>query len=358
MTMNIDALLKPVSAESPCGEDLEYDAEFMELEQSLFGKVEQQFGDITIPAEQPNWAEVEKQSIKLLDRTKDLRVIIALTQSWLEMRGLCGYADGMDLLRQTLERYWEEVWPTLEFEGEYDPLFRLNILAAIEDDSPLTLQVKHSILLKSISKELSLQEVFSLLDGTITEISGYTGGRTRLVEELKQLGDNPEITAIINIRDHLIAILNIIGSKLSEMYAPELSNLLKNLNKVIEFCHAPVFQSATHISDKNIPDKGKMPDAPTPIPPFAERTNSLLSKNTENKISTYWSEVEANNRDEARMLLEKAKDYFLKYEPSHPAPMMIARIQRLIDRDFVDIVYDLAPDGLNQLEIIFGRPDN
>ncbi|KMJ45095.1 hypothetical protein AB204_10880 [Xenorhabdus khoisanae] len=351
--MNIDALLKPVSTESPCGEDLEYDVEFMELEQSLFGKVEQQFGDITIPAEQPNWAEVEKQSIKLLSRTKDLRVIIALAQSWLEMRGLCGYAEGMDLLRQTLERYWEEVWPTLEFEGEYDPLFRLNILAAIEDDSPLTLQVKRSILLKSISKELSLQEVFSLLDGTISEISGYTGGRTRLVEELKQLGNNPEITAVISIRDHLIAILNIIGNKLSAMYVPELSGLLKNLNKVIEFCPSPVLQSATNISDK-----GKTPDALTPISPFSEQTNSLLAENTENKTSTYWNEVEANNRDEARMLLEKAKHYFLKYEPSHPAPMMIARIQRLIDRDFVDIVHDLAPDGLNQLEIIFGRPDN
>ncbi|MDE9448306.1 type VI secretion system ImpA family N-terminal domain-containing protein, partial [Xenorhabdus bovienii] len=61
--MNIDALLKPISEESPCGEELEYDIEFMELENSLIGKVEQQFGDITIPAEPPNWLQVEKQAI-------------------------------------------------------------------------------------------------------------------------------------------------------------------------------------------------------------------------------------------------------------------------------------------------------
>ncbi|MBI6550367.1 type VI secretion system protein TssA [Xenorhabdus lircayensis] len=346
--MNIDALLEPVSAESPCGEYLEYDTEFMKLEQSLFGKTEQQFGDITIPAEPPNWIQVEKQSINLLMRTKDLRVIIALIQAWVETRGLCGYADGLNLLKQMLERYWEDVWPKLVFEGEYDPLFRLNILAAIEDASPLTLQVKRSILLKSISKELSLQEVYSLLDGTINEVSGYTGGRTRLLDELRQQANTPEIAAIISIRDHLIEILDIIRQKLSESNVPELSGFLKHLNKLIEFC--PASQPMI-----NIPEASVGPDVePTP---FMEQEDPSSSATSTHGISIHWSEIEAGNRDEARMLLEKAKIYFLKYEPSHPAPMMIARIQRLIDRDFIDIVYDLAPDGLNQLEIIFGRPD-
>ncbi|MDX7990441.1 type VI secretion system protein TssA [Xenorhabdus littoralis] len=351
--MNIDALLKPISAESPCGEDLEYDAEFMALEQSLFGKVDQQFGDIIIPAESPNWLQVEEQTISLLTRTKDLRVILALAQSWLELRGLRGYADGMDLLKKTLERYWEEVWPKLEFDGEYDPLFRLNILAAIEDSSPITLQVQHSVLLKSISKELSLQEVYSLLDGSISEISGYTGGRTRLLDELKQQINNPEILAVTHIRNHLIEIIDIISQKLSAVHAPELSRLLKNLNTVIEFC--PALQSG--INDSNTQEKSVAPELPH-LKPSLGHEGSPSSTTPENKVSIYWSEIEANNRDEARMLLEKAKSYFLIHEPSHPAPMMISRIQRLIDRDFIDIVYDLAPEGLNQLEIIFGRPDN
>ncbi|OTA20650.1 hypothetical protein Xbed_01178 [Xenorhabdus beddingii] len=350
VTMNIDALLEPVSTELPCGEDLEYDVEFMELEQSLFGKTEQQFGDITIPAESPNWIQVEQQAINLLTRTKDLRVVIALAQAWLELRGLCGYADGMNLLRQILERYWEEVWPILEFEDEYDPLFRLNILAAIEDDSPLTLQVQRSILLKSISKELSLQEVYSLLDGSISELSGYTGGRTRLQDELKQHVNSPEILAVTRIRDHLCAILNIIRQKLSPNHTPELTRLLKNLNKVIEFCFIP--QPAM-----NSPE-GKMPQEAMQSVSFVKQTEPLLSATAVDQAAIPWSEIEASNRDEVRMLLEKSKNYFLKYEPSHPAPMMIARILRLIDRDFIDIVYDLAPDGLNQLEIIFGRPDN
>ncbi|MBD2797995.1 type VI secretion system protein TssA [Xenorhabdus sp. 18] len=352
--MNIDALLEPVSLESPCGEDLEYDPEFMALEQSLYGRTEQQFGDVTIPAEPPDWIQAEKQAISLLSRTKDLRIIMALTQSWLETRGLCGYADGLNLLQQTLERYWQEVWPKLEFEGEYDPLFRLNILAAIEDDSPLTFEVQRSILLKSISKELSLQEVASLLDGTISEINGYTGGRSRLQEELKQQANSPEILAVINIQDHLIAILDIIRRELSESYAPEFSRLLKQLNKVIEFCPIPPKTRGT----AKEPDHQNIFASTLYAEQKAAEQKALASTHSTNQVIDDWYGIEASNRDEARILLEKAKNYFLIYEPSHPAPLMIARIQRLIDRDFIEIVYDLAPDGLNQLEIIFGRPDN
>ncbi|PHM72498.1 type VI secretion system protein TssA [Xenorhabdus kozodoii] len=347
--MNIEALLEPVSIESPCGENLEYDPEFMTLEQSLLGKIEQQFGDITIPAEPPDWIQAEKQAISLLRRTKDLRVVMALTLSWLQMRGLCGYADGLNLLQQTLERYWEEVWPRLEFEEEYDPLFRLNILAAIEDNSPLSVQAQCSTLLKNASKGLSLLEVCSLLDGTISEISGYTGGRSRLQKELKQQASSPEVLAVIRIRGHLIAIRDIIRQTFSEDYVPELSLLLKQLNKVMEFCpHSP-----------EIRDSDKEPDhqAIFKSTAFSEQ-KAPASTHSTHEISASWHAIEASNRDEARMLLEKAKNYFAIYEPSHPAPLMITRIQRLIDRDFVDIVYDLAPDGLNQLEIIFGRPDN
>ncbi|WP_258086886.1 type VI secretion system protein TssA [Xenorhabdus bovienii] len=347
--MNIETLLEPVSIESPCGENLEYDPEFMALEQSLLGKTEQQFGDITIPAEPPDWIQAEKQAISLLRRTKDLRIIMALTQSWLQMRGLCGYADGLNLLQQTLERYWDEVWPKLAFEGEYDPLFRLNILAAIEDDSPLSLQAQYSTLLRNASKELSLLEVCSLLDGTINEISGYTGGRTRLQEELKQQASSPEVLAVIRIRDHLIAILDIIRQAFSESYVPELSWLIKQLNKVIEFCPS---LSKTRHRDKE-PDPKNILDSTT-----CSEQRTPASTYSTHAVSASWHTIEASSRDEARMLLEKAKNYFVVNEPSHPAPHMIARIQRLINRDFVDIVYDLAPDGLNQLEIIFGRPDN
>ncbi|CDG21493.1 Conserved hypothetical protein with ImpA domain(probable component of SST VI cluster) [Xenorhabdus poinarii G6] len=356
--MNIDALLTPIRADSPCGENLEYDDEFLTLEQILIEKPEQQFGDLLIPAESPNWIEVEKHAIHLLSRAKDLRVIIALMQAWLNLRGLQGYADGLTLLRQILERYWEEVWPRLEFNGEYDHVFRLNTLAAIEDGSPCTIKAQYSIILKSASTELSLLDVCSLLNGTVTDVKGYTGGRSRLIVELEKQSDSAEILAITTIREQLTALNDIIRHHLSDSHVPDMPQFLKLLDTLIEFYRA-------HTSDITLPGNTANSDVAGEASFLKQKTASeqttattAIPERTDKVRLAHWYEADVSCRDDARILLEKAKDYFLKHEPSHPAPMMIDRILRLIDSDFIKIIYDLVPEGLDQIENIFGRPKN
>ncbi|WP_425298508.1 ImpA family type VI secretion system protein, partial [Pantoea deleyi] len=70
-----------------------------------------------------------------------------------------------------------------------------------------------------------------------------------------------------------------------------------------------------------------------------------------------WRSVQIGSRADAQLMLEKVKLYFTQHEPSHPAPLMIDRVQRLIERDFMEIIRDLAPDGVHQLETLFGRRD-
>jgi len=70
-----------------------------------------------------------------------------------------------------------------------------------------------------------------------------------------------------------------------------------------------------------------------------------------------WRSAQVTTRADAQLMLEKVKQYFTQHEPSHPAPLMIDRVQRLIELDFMEIIRDLAPDGVNQLQNIFGRQD-
>jgi type VI secretion system protein ImpA len=44
-----------------------------------------------------------------------------------------------------------------------------------------------------------------------------------------------------------------------------------------------------------------------------------------------------------------------RHEPSNPAPLFIRRAQRLIQMNFVEIVKDLMPDSLGQLEKLAGE---
>jgi len=68
--INIDKLLEPVSEDSPCGDDLEYDPEFGELERAAQGKPGHEMGDEVIPAEPPDWSEVFEAAEKLFGRTR------------------------------------------------------------------------------------------------------------------------------------------------------------------------------------------------------------------------------------------------------------------------------------------------
>ena len=48
---DMDALLAEISPDQPCGEDLEYDPTFGDLERAARGKTEQSMGDSVIPGE-------------------------------------------------------------------------------------------------------------------------------------------------------------------------------------------------------------------------------------------------------------------------------------------------------------------
>jgi type VI secretion system protein ImpA len=50
-------------------------------------------------------------------------------------------------------------------------------------------------------------------------------------------------------------------------------------------------------------------------------------------------------------------DWIERHEPSNPAPLLLRRAQRLMNKSFLDIVRDLAPNGVDQVEMLAGRPD-
>lgn len=205
MAIDTDTLLAPVDADNPCGDNLEYDADFLAMARAATGKAEQQFGSTIIPEEAPDWVQVERLATSLLARTKDLRVMLYLTRAWTQLRGLPGYADGLTLIHQSILRYWDALQPALEFDGEADPLFRINALADLGDKAALAASVRTAPLLKSAAGEISLRDAGALLDGSKQECPNFPGGRARLQDELAQQG-RPEGALVTHIAHTLGAI--------------------------------------------------------------------------------------------------------------------------------------------------------
>ena len=98
--IDIEQLLAETAEEPPCGPNLEYDAAFLELEKSIQGKPEQQFGETVIPAEEPAWGEVQELALSLLQRSKDLRIAIPLTRALVNVEGAAGLNAGLKWVMQ------------------------------------------------------------------------------------------------------------------------------------------------------------------------------------------------------------------------------------------------------------------
>nr|AAT90808.1 conserved hypothetical protein [uncultured proteobacterium QS1] len=61
------------------------------------------------------------------------------------------------------------------------------------------------------------------------------------------------------------------------------------------------------------------------------------------------------SRQDVILLLDQVLDYFQQYEPSHPAPILIRRSQKMIGMDFVTIVEELLPESLVSLLQLSGK---
>jgi type VI secretion system protein ImpA len=53
-------------------------------------------------------------------------------------------------------------------------------------------------------------------------------------------------------------------------------------------------------------------------------------------------------------VLETLCAYYERYEPASPIPLLLRRAQRLVPMSFLEIVRELAPAGVGEIETIRG----
>jgi type VI secretion system protein ImpA len=59
-------------------------------------------------------------------------------------------------------------------------------------------------------------------------------------------------------------------------------------------------------------------------------------------------------REDARRSIQDVIRFVEKIEPGHPAPLLLKRADRLLGMSFVDIIRDMAPNALSDIERIVG----
>jgi type VI secretion system protein ImpA len=335
-----EELLKPITDEAPCGEDLSYDASLQELETMARGKEETQFS----AAEPPNWKKVQDRCLQLFGRSKDLRIVMTLAASSLELDGLPGFREVLFLVKGLIERYWSAVHPQLDPADNYDPLQRMNLVASLA--TPIgTFQDPLRILerLRAIPLSNSVQMGhFSLADILRAE-SG-----------IAPQGDKPAVTQS-QIESAFL------GSKQEEL--TEITRLLNECTTLVQ----EIDESITkNVGAANAPDltplSSELEAMRSRIAPHLKTTVGVAVNPTAVAVEAHPPATqpgisidgEIRSREEVVHLLEKICRYYDRTEPSSPVPLMLKRAARLAGMDFMQIIQDLSPDAIGQIRTITG----
>lgn len=332
---DLEALLAPVSPEVPCGADLEYDAAFLELDQAARGKAEQTMGDAVIAAEEPDWRDVGERAQALFVRTKDLRVGVQLTHAWLDLHGFAGFAHGLALIHQLLERFWDGVFPPLDPDDDDDPTLRLNALLPLADADGLLGAVRRTPLISS-----RRMGAFSVQDAARGQ-AGAAGAPDAATLQAAYQDSAPEaraaiVAAVGTARDTLRAMEAFLAQQVGAAQVPDFAALARTLREA-DLLLSAVSGGATTQAQPGGPEEPSG-DGAGAGPASAGGGGSGQIRSPADVASA----------------LDRICEYYARHEPSSPLPVLLRRARRLVGKDFMAIIGDLAPDAMAQIDTLRG----
>ncbi len=337
--IDIDCLLQAVAPETPCGEDLEYQ-DVMTLEGLAKEKPEQEIGGTFVPAQQPDWRAVRNSALEVTGKTKDLRVLVILVRALVETDGYLGLRDGLALTRGLLERYWDGIHPVLDPEDN-DPTFRINTLTTLCDAQTTLQGIRNAPLVASRALgRFSLRDL-AMASGELAAAPDTEPPDRAAIEaafmdvDLEELKATAE--AIESAGSDVAAMETYVAEQVGVANAPSLEALTNLLKESTLALQEPLARRGvqTAAAEDAVVEGAAGGGAPGARPLAGEVTS----------------------RDDVIRVLDKACDYYRRHEPSSPVPLLLERAKRLVNKDFMEIINDLAPDGLTQVQAIRGPSD-
>ena len=334
----VERFLQPLPEESaPCGPDLEYDNAFLTLNQAATGKPETQWS----AAEPPDWSAVRNHAEALFERTKDLRVAVLWLRAMVNLQGYASLLHGLTLIHGLLDTYWEGVHP-LPDPDDGDPFARMNALSVLREPEGLLGDLRQTVLANQRGVgELRVRTIEVALNQLPPRADETALTRSQLDQMLAAtLAQQPGLRQ--HVLDTVTAVKTLI-SLLNERVGIENAPDLKPLYAVTKLV-ADVLPAADETADatEGGTDAG---DAEGVALPAAGNGARAARAGLSGSV---------NSREDAVRAIDMVCDYLERAEPTSPAPLLLRRARRLINRNFLQLMKELAPDALNEVARVMG----
>jgi len=330
----LELLLAPVAVGSPCGEDLE----------SLLAEFgpRRLLGGITPLGDGHDWRALRDQALAGLRRSHDLRLLPYLAAAVLRLEGISAGLSIIEVARLWLEQHWEDVYPALE---DGDASGRVGAVSGLGDRMAIVDALRRAPIVRhKQSTPLTLRQL-DLMTGKLKAVgSDKAPTEAQVRSALDNAGPNvlqPLAESVARAADSLVAMRTVFILKAMGQFVPDFSLLEDELRSLREVL-APVD-----------PDS-----ASAALPAAAGGDARSPSSPASSGGASGTAPGQIGSRQDAVRALDAVAAFFRANEPSSPVPLFVERARRLVGKNFVELVTDVAPDALAQVRLAGGLRDD
>ena len=323
-------LLQPITEERPCGESLE-DTELLASFDAF-----RVFGLSTPPKppEAPEWGAIRDKALEAMAKSKDLRLLAYLGTALLRTDGLQAFGETLRVASQWLETYWAQTYPLVD----EDAVLRRNALNCFADPMAVIDAIRRVPLVRSRQ-----HGTFSLRDIDIaanlqTPGEGDTPADEVQIQSAFASMPLPELTQLLESVTSAVASLNKIDGLMREAAGSEAM---------------PGFEPVT----AQLTRTSQVLKAQVASHPDSAAAGVAVDGGTESGEGAGSVPGAVKSRQDAIRALDAVSAFFKRTEPSSPIPMFLERAKRLISKDFLEVLADIAPDAVPQARAAGGLRD-
>jgi type VI secretion system protein ImpA len=323
-------LRQPLSSDAPCGENLE-DSQLLASFDAfrLFGQ--------SVPLNPPPvWREVEAKSRAALEQSKDFRLLAHFGAAVLRTEGLPAFVGTLSVAAHWLEQHWAQVYPLVDD----DAILRKNVLNSFADRMAIVDGVRRlPIVRHPVLGAFSLRD-FEIATGKLAQPDGEEvpdEAAMRAILAASSAADLATLqTSVISGLDALKSIETKMREEGGSDAAPNFDPLVTQLVQLQRLLTDGLAAHPSAPAETSAGPSGASASTATP------RSGSLQA---------------INSRQDAIVALDAVATYFRLNEPSSPIPLFIERAKRLVAKDFLEVLADIAPDALSQARSAGGLRD-
>jgi type VI secretion system protein ImpA len=324
-------LAEPIDGENPCGVDLE--------DSPLLASFDayRVFGQMAAPSEDTDWREIRDKSLEGLDQSRDLRLLAHLAAASLRTDGLQRFCDLLHVGARWFDEHAEHVYPRID----EDAILRKNALNSFSDRMAIVDSVRRQPFVMHPQLGAFSLRHFEIASGKLApaESDGEPPNEAHLNAALEG-ADGEKLAAMEASLGAAVEGLRRVESAMRNAHGaegtPEFEPLLGLLVQIHRLLAGQLATRAANAAPADGVEAGAA---------------------GEQGAATVIGVGSIRSRDDAMRALDAVAEFFRKNEPSSPVPMMVERAKRLIGKDFLELLSDLAPDGVDQAKHVGGVRD-